>query len=518
MADTLIRFSALVTETSNSRDLAVGSGIRELEHQLTRVHYAVYGLALAVSISTWSVAIRAPLWLDETISLYLIKDGFSGIARQLWPDSTAYSYLLLLWTKVMGTSEIMLRISSIIPMAGAVLLLYCSARKLFERDIALIAAIFFCLDPIIVFAAIDVRPYAFAALATTASIFALVRLRDSTSAWLAAGFGLLAASIVQFHLLLVVIVPALLICFLVLKTRQRLNFWRQLGAALAAFVLGLLPILHKFFIMYHTSGVHVFAAAPGLKQLGSILTIRGSAAILIIGVLAATVTEGFRWRSLEDRWTILLCSSLALVPTLTLFGLSRATSLHVFLPRYQVVAVPGIVLSWALFASLIDSRMLRLLCSVVVVAVMASLSFTAPASRRHEQSWKAALAFVEKNASVDNAPVLICSGVSESDHMVMPTGRAIADSVVLTPLMYYKLTVPVVPLPRSLNEEAVRVSSHFLAHQHGRFLAMASEYSHPTLEWLSGHALRTHYAHELGVLDGVKILEFVPRAVPDASR
>jgi hypothetical protein len=100
MADTLIRFSALVTETSNSRDLAVGSGIRELEHQLTRVHYTAYVLALAVSISTWLVAIRAPLWVDETISLFLIRDGFSGIARQMWPDSQAYSYLLLLWTKV----------------------------------------------------------------------------------------------------------------------------------------------------------------------------------------------------------------------------------------------------------------------------------------------------------------------------------------------------------------------------------------------------------------------------------
>jgi hypothetical protein len=128
------------------------------------------------------------------------------------------------------------------------------------------------------------------------------------------------------------------------------------------------------------------------------------------------------------------------------------------------------------------------------------------------------LAFVEKNASVDNAPVLICSGISESDHMVMPTGRAITDSAVLTPLTYYKLTVPVVPLPRSLNEEAVRVGSHFLAHQHGRFVAMASEYSYPTLEWLSNHTLRTNYVHELGVMDGVKILEFVPRAVPDGSR
>jgi hypothetical protein len=153
-----------------------------------------------------------------------------------------------------------------------------------------------------------------------------------------------------------------------------------------------------------------------------------------------------------------------------------------------------------------------------MVVMMATISFTAPSARRHEERWKAALAFIEKNATVDDAPVLICSVISESDHMVMPTGRAIADSVVLTPLMYYKLTVPVAPVPRSLNEEAVMVGSHFLAHQHGRFLAMASEYSYPTLEWLSHHALRTNYVRELGVMDGVKILEFVPRAAPDASR
>jgi Dolichyl-phosphate-mannose-protein mannosyltransferase len=516
MADTLIRFSALVTETSNSRDLAVGSGIRELEHQLTRVHYAAYVLALAVSISTWLVAIRAPLWVDETISLFLIKDGFSGIARQMWPDSPAYSYLLLLWTKVMGTSEIMLRVSSILPMLGAVLLLYYSARKLFERDIALIATLIFCVDPITVFAAIDVRPYAFAALATTASIAALVSLRDNNSTWLAMLFGPSAALIVQFHLLFVAILPALLVCFLALKFKQGWGFWRQFNAALVGFTLGILPAIHKFEIMYHTSGTHGFATAPGLKPLVSILTVRGSAAILVLGVL---IEKRKRWvPNKGDRWAILLCLSLALVPSLILFGLSRATSMHVFLPRYLLVAVPGIALSWALAASLIDSRTLRWLCSLVLVAVMAAISFSSTRARLHETSWKAALAFVQENASVDNAPVLICSGVSESDHMVMPTGRAIADSAVLTPLMYYKLAVPVVPLPRSLNEEAVRVGSHFLAHQHERFLAMASEYSYPTLEWLSDRARRTNYVHELGVIDGVKILEFVPRDVPDGSR
>jgi hypothetical protein len=390
---------------------------------------------------------------------------------------------------------------------------------LFERDTALIAVIIFCIDPVIVFAAIDVRPYAFAALATTASILALICLRHNTSLWLAALFGLLAASIVQFHLLFVVILPALLVCFLALKSRERLTFWRQLTATLAAFVLGLLPVIHKFEIMYHTSGTHVFASAPGLVQLGSILTLRGSAAILIIGVaFAAPVTQRFRCRTRLDRWTILLCISLALVPSLSLYVVSTATSMHVFLPRYQIVAVPGIALSLALVASLIDSRTLRLLCCLAMVVVMASLSFTTPSSRRHEQSWKDALAFVEKNASADNAAVVICSGVSESDHMVMPTGPAIANSVVLTPLLYYKLTVPVVPLPRSLNKEAVRAGAQFLAHQHERFLAMASEYSYPTLEWLSDQARKNNYVHELGVMDGVKILEFIPRAGPSASR
>ena len=72
------------------------------KQQLNRVQRAAYAVALAVSISTWLVAIRAPLWLDETISLFLIKDGFRGITRQMWPDAPAYSYLLLLWTKVIG--------------------------------------------------------------------------------------------------------------------------------------------------------------------------------------------------------------------------------------------------------------------------------------------------------------------------------------------------------------------------------------------------------------------------------
>ena len=164
-----------------------------------RAPYAIYALSLAVSISLWFIALRAPLWLDETVSYFQIKGGFSEImVRAGWPSVPAYSYILWLWTKLMGTGEIALRILSILAMLVAVLLLYCAARDLFyrsgDKDAAAIGAVIFCLNPLVIFAAIDVRPYAFGALAINASIFLLVRLRHNNSNWLPALLGFSAAS------------------------------------------------------------------------------------------------------------------------------------------------------------------------------------------------------------------------------------------------------------------------------------------------------------------------------------
>lgn len=97
-----------------------------------RARCTLYAVALAVSISTWFQVIRAPLWLDETVSFFLIKGGFAGMmSRQFWPDSQVYSCLLWLWTKAMGTGELTLRISSLLAMLAAVYPLYRAARQLF---------------------------------------------------------------------------------------------------------------------------------------------------------------------------------------------------------------------------------------------------------------------------------------------------------------------------------------------------------------------------------------------------
>src|SRR5580658_7714384 len=96
-----------------------------------------YGLALLACLSVWFLAIRAPLWTDETLSYWQIAGGF----KQIWSRSiqgnsfAAYAYVLWLTKVLFGSSEFVLRIPSIIAMLAAVYLFYRCARELFAWDV-----------------------------------------------------------------------------------------------------------------------------------------------------------------------------------------------------------------------------------------------------------------------------------------------------------------------------------------------------------------------------------------------
>jgi hypothetical protein len=481
-----------------------------------RLFWIIYLLALVVSVSIWFSTIRAPLWLDETISFWQINAGFSQIlSRQGGLSFPAYSYILWLATVVLGKSEIALRIPSILAMLGAVYLLYRAARELFDRESAIIVAIVFCLHPIVMFASIDVRPYAFGALAINAAIYALVRLRHNDSSWWAVLFGFSAACIVYFHFLFVVVLLPLAIGFFAVKAGDRKTVWRQGSIAIAAFTLAFLPVIPGLQYMFRTSGIHVFSEAPSLRTL--ILTLAPQPLTLVVGIVTVLAIAAM-WRpgmqQPVESWRTVLCVSLALVPLLILFAVSVGTSIHIFVDRYRLAAIPGIALCWGLVASKIDSRALRLLSCVAIVVTSISQYVVSPSFGHHRYTWKYALEFAEKNASPDDAPVLMCSDLPEADYIVMPIS-SVKDNPYFSPLAYYKLSVPVVPLPRALNDEAKRVTSQFLeeaTQRQERFLAIAFEPSYDILDWIADRAAPTHNVRILGVFDRVKVLEFTPRA------
>ncbi|MFI5115311.1 MAG: glycosyltransferase family 39 protein [Terriglobales bacterium] len=475
---------------------------------------AAYGVALLLCVSVWLLAIRAPLWTDETLSYWQIAGGFKQIwARSVQGNSfAAYAYILWLTKTFFGSSELVLRIPSILAMLAAVYVFYRCARELFAWDVSLIATMLFVLPRGIAFAAIDVRPYAFALLVTNLTILLFLRWMKTKRVAYAALFGIASAGIFYFHYLFASILAALALYYLLTRRSSLRADLRQIGVALGCFAIFLLPVLPRLKYIYQTRATHSFAGAPQWTSFFQVLN-PGTGQLLILAgvILLAAVARQWTPPRRETLGKILLCASLALVPILCLYAISVTTSVHVFVPRYLLVAVPGISLCWAWMCSLIDSRALRSFFYFAFVALCVSQAYASPFSRKHEESWKAALAFADANAAADHAPMLMCSRLAEADFQPMPA--VASDSMILAPLSYYKVNATVVPFPRIVNEEAERQARRFLlkaAQERSRFLVLAPTPSLGIVDLLAYYSQGTHSYRILGKFDEIWVVEFIP--------
>jgi len=488
-------------------------------HENDTMLAVVYGAALLVSLSIWFLALRAPLWTDETLSYWQIAGGF----KQIWSRSiqgnsfAAYAYILWLTKTLFGDKELVLRIPSILAMLAAVYVFYRCARELFAWDVSLIATLLFVLPRGIAFAAIDVRPYPFALLVTNLTILLFLRWLKTKRMAYAAFLGMAAAGIFYFHYLFASIVVALALYYLLSRHASVVADLRQIGVAVGCFAIIILPVLPRLKYIYQTRVTHSFADPPQWLSVAEMLYPGKWQLLVLAGALVlAALAHRLLAPSRETYSKLLLCASLVMVPILCLYTISVATSVHIFIPRYLLVAVPGIALCWGSICSLIDSRQLRGLFSIAFVALCAFQAYTSPLAHMHEESWKEALAYADANAAEDQAPLLMCSPLVEADYLPMPTTAS--DSVLYAPLSYYKVNAPVVPLPRTLNEVAERQAKQFLLkaeQEHKRFLVLSPLPSLQIVDLLAYYSQSTYSLRVLGSFDHIWVVEFVPH-VDDA--
>ncbi len=362
-----------------------------------------------------------------------------------------------------------LKIPSVLAMLGAVYFLFWSARQLFDQEIAFITCVFFCLEPNVVFAATDARPYAFALLATNFAILAFILWMTQRQMHQAVLFGAAASAILYFHYLFGAILPAFAIYYLVVRRRSIRADARQLAVALASFTLLALPLIFRVVSLYHTRDTHVVQELPAkwiaLNTLVPMQTLIGFVATVFLAALVRKVKLPGR----ECFPAILLCPLLALVPAGILLAVSAVTPLHLVIPRYFLVVAPGSALTWGLLTSRVDSRLLRQIFCVGLVAVTVFECFSSPNARRHELSFKQAHEFVNTSVAKDKATVLTCSAFIESNFEPLPTDLH-SENALVSQLSYYPLNAPVVLLPFSLNDEAMRIGSQAVRppHSNGR--------------------------------------------------
>ena len=402
----------------------------------------------------------------------------------------------------------------VIAMLLAVYVFYRCARELFDWDVAAIAAVLFILHRGIAFAAIDARPYAFALLLTNLTISWFLRWSKTRQIQYAVLLGISAAGIFYFHYLFASILAALALYHVLSSSRSLRADLAQIGMMLGCFLVVLLPVLPRLLYIYQTRATHSFADVPRRIFLLQIID-PGVLQILILVciLLFAAVARKFVIPGRESIKTFLLCCLLGLVPIFLFYVISIATPVHVFIPRYLLVAVnSGICLLWAWILSLIDSGVSRAVFCAAFAGVCLFLAYSSPASRRHEGSWKPALAYANSMAVDSSTRILMCSPLVEADYQPMP---AVAnDSVLFAPLSYYKVNAAVVPLPRSMSPEAQRQVLRFLVGaRRSRFLVLAGlGPSTKILDYVAYSSQDTHTYRVLGPFDSVWVAEFVPNS------
>lgn len=475
----------------------------------------IYPMALLASISIWFLAIRAPLWLDETLAYWQVSGGFAKVWTRsaLMPSSIGYLYTLWLAKSVLGTSEIALKIPSTVALLIAVYFLFRVARELFGEEVAFLTCIFFCLEGNVVFASTDARPYAFAMLATTVATLAFIRWISARETKEAILFGIAAAGVLYFHYLYASILPAFAIYYLAVKGRSIKEEARQIVAMLASSTFVSLPLLYRVASLYHTRQNHIVQEMrhPGLVVLNTLVPQQTLIGFIIVAFLAALV----RKIKLPDRNefpSILLGPLLALVPAGILIVISTATSAHLLIPRYLSVAAPGSALMWALLTNRVDSVWLRKTFCLGLVAITVFEFYDSPETRQHEVSYKPAHEFVNSVVGNGEIPVLACSGFIESDYEPLPTDLA-TENALLSQVSYYPIHAPLVMLPLNLNDRAERVASKAIlaaAQRRQTFLVVAGLTSYQILDWMANYSRGVFTPRVIGRFGEVLVIEFQP--------
>lgn len=481
----------------------------QVVQSLSRIALA---FALTFSVADWFSAIRSPLWLDETNSYWSISQGFWKIWAHQGLSFPAYTYILWATKSLFGSSEVALRMPSVVAMLFAVYVLYLIARRFFESDVAGIVAVIFCIHPFVSFAAIDARPYAFATLAANCSILCLLRWMESNTTMRAVIFGITLAGVFYFHYLFSVILAALALVFVVFKPKEWKSYRRNFAISMVPFGLMMLPVIPRLLWMVHTTESHVYLGRPRAADL-LITAVPGNVALVFVGAVFIAIIVGKLVPPKHERGeTIPTCLLLAVVPLLFLFIISSYTPVHIFAERYRLVALPGVALCWGLLASRLNSTIVRTIFCLGIIACTFN-EFPGTTWKSHGFSWKDALEVADASAAKTRAPILICSGLRESTFRPMPTSD-IEQSDLFAPLSYYKVHAPVVPLPRDLNQETKRQVEKFLARavpDRERFLVLGHSESQPTTKWITSETAATYQPRELGTYDEMTVTEFVPR-------
>lgn len=286
-------------------------------------------LLWADELATWNAANRSPHQLYDMLQHV---DAVTGL----------YYYLIHYWTAAFGHSLLVIRIPTVLAMAGAAAFVALTGRKLFGARTGLVAGVLFALIPSVSRYAQEVRGYAFVVFFAAAATYLLMRAleRPTTWPWVLYTVALLGAG--SFHMIaLVFLAPhALITAWRWWTTRDK----RLLIGFPAAVLAGLLPLVPLVLEGQKQVGRQLnWLAKPSLEDVPTVFWhgLYGSQAVSL-GMLALAVLP-LAWT--RGRRHAVELGLVAVLPIALLWIISQGQTSY-FIDRYMLFTLPA----WAVLA------------------------------------------------------------------------------------------------------------------------------------------------------------------------
>jgi uncharacterized membrane protein len=192
------------------------------------------------------------LWLDEAISVHQANLSLSDMMKNLqYGDRHPPLHHIVLWltVKVIGDSELAVRLPSIIAGTLVIPALYLLGRELYDRRTGLVAAGFGACSPLLIWYAQEARMYAFVTLFGLLAVWTQLRVirRPTMGAWAAYILATSALLFSHYFGLLLIGIQQLIWVGVLLHARRAGERIRPLALgfaySLAVLVMELVPLL-----------------------------------------------------------------------------------------------------------------------------------------------------------------------------------------------------------------------------------------------------------------------------------
>ncbi len=408
----------------------------------TAIKTALVLFLLLLVISILKSPYAASLWLDELLSDWISADGVGAAWRralEFQASSPAYFLFLALWKTIAGSSEVILRLPSLVCFLVSCYFLFNLARKLFDLEVAVVSLIcLLAIDPVMS-AAISARPYAAALMFGLVSFDALVEWDKTGKAGSAHRW--LWASVLMFYCHYLSLTVFLVQAFYIYRTRPDGPARKGYNHALRLFLL-LLPGLYHMLLIKGRSALYGsdFVFEP-LKFIGIIFP-PYLAIALVFAILCGAIAERSWFGLPENRKAVRCIIVWAMLPALMLFLISLVSGRSILLDRYALWGYPGLAILAALLLRSLNLPAARTLALVVLGCF---LMVRVLDKRWRVEDWRGA---VSEAQSLGGVPLLVNTGLVEGRSVEWLRDPARREYL-LAPLVRYGKLEGAWPLPFS---------------------------------------------------------------------